>query len=251
MSSKEVTTRFPFINLEKALARAEVLHKSNPSGKPMAVATVFEVWEYSAKSSGGFQTIAALKMYGLIGDDGTNEDRKIQLTDNARRYFLDERDDVRSGMLSDFALHPKLFSALWESDGWSAGLPADTVARSHLKIERGLNEQSARSLLSVFKDNMKYSGLKAGIQAEASVESHYEQEVSDPEQNTERDAPMRENAPIPPDDRKREPNPPLTNKPIMFDMETVSGSYSFDNADDLQDFIDKLEKIKGLMPTKH
>lgn len=40
-------------------------------------------------------------------------------------------------------------------------------------------------------------------------------------------------------------------KPIMFDMETVSGQYQFDNADDLGEFIAKLEKIKALMPSKH
>lgn len=52
----------------------------------------------------------------------------------------------------------------------------------------------------------------------------------------------------------RRPRPPPaqpTLKPIVFDMETVSGHYQFDNADDLSEFIQKLEKIKGLMPSKH
>lgn len=39
-------------------------------------------------------------------------------------------------------------------------------------------------------------------------------------------------------------------KPIVFDMETVSGSYCYNNADDLADFIAKLEKIKNLLPRK-
>ena len=43
---------------------------------------------------------------------------------------------------------------------------------------------------------------------------------------------------------------PLPGKPIVFDMETVSGQYSFDNADDLADFIDKLERLKALLPSK-
>lgn len=42
----------------------------------------------------------------------------------------------------------------------------------------------------------------------------------------------------------------LVDKPIVFDMETVSGRYSFSNAKDLSDFIAKLEKIKDLLPSK-
>lgn len=39
-------------------------------------------------------------------------------------------------------------------------------------------------------------------------------------------------------------------KPIIFDMETISGQYSFDNADDLEKFIQKLEQIRPLLPRK-
>lgn len=159
MAKDDVSTRFPFINLEKALYRAEQLFKGNKAGTPMAVPVAFELWGYSLKSSGAFQTLAALKGYGLIEDEGANEDRRIRLTEAARLYFLDERDDVRALMLSDFALTPPLLYALWTTDRWSEGLPADAVARSHLKIERKLNDQSARSLLNIFKDNIAFAGL--------------------------------------------------------------------------------------------
>ena len=42
----------------------------------------------SEKSSGGFQTIAALKMFGLLRSGDT---RKVGLTDAALRCFRDER----------------------------------------------------------------------------------------------------------------------------------------------------------------
>lgn len=42
----------------------------------------------------------------------------------------------------------------------------------------------------------------------------------------------------------------VSTKPIVFDIETVSGNYSYDNASDLADFISKLEKIKELLPNK-
>jgi hypothetical protein len=45
-------TRFPFINLQKAIDRAEKMFKADPQGRPMAVPTVYDVWGYSSKSSG-------------------------------------------------------------------------------------------------------------------------------------------------------------------------------------------------------
>ena len=60
------TKRFPFINIERALDRAARLYAADKSGRPLQLSAIFEVFEYSEKSSGGFQTIAALRSYGLI-----------------------------------------------------------------------------------------------------------------------------------------------------------------------------------------
>jgi hypothetical protein len=171
MAADDTSTRFPFISLDKALAKAQQLFDGDRSGKAMPVPTAFELWGYSPKSSGGFQTTGALKYYGLLEDEGSNADRKLKLTSAARRYFLDERDEVRAAMIADFALTPPLFRALWTKDGWSEGIPADTVARSHLKIERNLNDQSSRSLLAIFKENIQFAGLKPSINQDDPLES--------------------------------------------------------------------------------
>ncbi len=159
MAKDEASTRFPFIKLEKALTRAQQLFAANKAGTAIAVSTAFELWGYSAKSSGAFQTVGALRGYGLVDQEGANEDRKVRLSDAARKFFLDERDDTRNAMLRNFALNPPLFNVLWNKDRWSEGIPSDTVARSHLKLERNLNDQSARSLLSIFKENIIFAGL--------------------------------------------------------------------------------------------
>ncbi|KRE20751.1 hypothetical protein ASE66_07900 [Bosea sp. Root483D1] len=251
----DVSTRFPFINLEKALSRAELLFHADKAGKPMLVPVAFEVWGYSPKSSGGFQTVGALKGYGLLDDEGANAERRVKLSAAARRYFLDERDDVRAAMLSTFALAPSLFRALWETDGWSAGIPADTVARSHLKLERHLNDQSARALLSILKDNIQFTGLKSGVQAEASVESKLDEggvkhpgELSKgPEMHAQKSEPIPLGVHPPPwPGQPKEPT-----KPIVFDMESVTVSARFDNVEDLEGFIAKLQKLVPLMPAKH
>src|ERR1700685_3618168 len=92
---KSAGTRFPFINLEKAMGRAKELFDADTKGREMSITAAFDVWKYSGKSSGGFQTIGALKMYGIIKDSGSGNSRKIALTDAALRYFRDEREDEK------------------------------------------------------------------------------------------------------------------------------------------------------------
>jgi hypothetical protein len=178
-------TRFPFINLEKAVGRTQELFEADQRGREMATAAAFQVWGYSEKSSGGFQTIAALKMYGLI----RSTPGKLALTEMALRYFRDERDDERQKLLREFALRPKLIAALWKD--WHVSPPADTVARSHLKAERGLTDQSARSLLAIYKENLAFAALTG---ADKPVEDDSEKEENPPDPGGR----SRENPPPPP-----------------------------------------------------
>lgn len=149
--------RFPFVNLEKAVERAKQIYTGDARGNEMSVPTAFTCWGYSEKSSGGFQTISALKSYGLLIDIGANESRKVKLTKEALNYFRDEREDVRQELLKSFAFPSPLLKALWSL--WGAEPPSDTVARSQLKVDRHLNEQSARTVLGIYKDNLSFAKL--------------------------------------------------------------------------------------------
>lgn len=170
MAGIEAGQRFPFINLEKAVERAKKLYDADQRGNEMAVQTAFTVWEYSEKSSGGFQTVAALKSYGLLVDLEGTDTRKVKLSGDALRYFRDEREDERAKLLQTFATRPPMLLALWNL--WGAVPPADAVARSYLKIERGLNEQSSRALLNLYKDNLAFANLKGDAK------------ITEPESNT-------------------------------------------------------------------
>jgi hypothetical protein len=149
--------QFPFINLEKAVARAKQIYDADQRGNEMSVSTAFAIWGYSDKSSGGFQTISALKMYGLLEEGGAG---KIKLTKHAMDYFRDEREDHRAQRLQDFATNPPLLMELFNH--WGTHVPSDTVARSYLKIDRGLNEQSSRSVLGIYKENIAFANVKGG-----------------------------------------------------------------------------------------
>jgi hypothetical protein len=186
MADKD-TTRFPFIDLRKALTRAEELYQADKGGKSVAVPTAFSAWGYSSKSSGGFQTVSALKMYGLAIDEGANEDRRLRLTDAARSYFMTEVEDDKAKALSKFALSPRFFRSLW--DQWGDAIPPDNVARTYLKVERGLAEQLARTALNLYKENIAFAMAKGGAKAE---------EPDEQEETEERE--QRRN---PPDNRRR------------------------------------------------
>lgn len=170
------STRFPFINLEKAIGRAKQLYDADQRGREMPISAAFDVWGYSEKSSGGFQTIAALKMYGILRDSSSGDSRKIALSEAALRYFRDEREEEKKKLARDFALIPKLIHSLWLT--WHASPPADTIARSHLKAERGLNDQGARSILAIYKENLAFAELKAGDKV-APVELEKEEPAMD------------------------------------------------------------------------
>jgi hypothetical protein len=157
MNAPIPSKRFPFIDLEKALGRAATLYTADQNGRPMAPQLLFEIWEYSKKSSGGHQTIGALKTYGLIAKDSQG---RIGLTENALRYFKDERPAEKERLLKLFALRPKMLGFLWGE--WSDKPPADNVARSFLKLDVGLGEQQSRTLLGIYKDNLNFANLKGG-----------------------------------------------------------------------------------------
>ena len=61
----------------------------------------------------------------------------------------------------------------------TAVTPADTVARSHLKAERGLNDQSARSLLTIYKENLAFADLKPDVMIPGTDEGESEEARDD------------------------------------------------------------------------
>lgn len=158
--AKLPTGRFPFINLTKALGRAQQLYDADRGGKGLRLPLAFSAWNYSPKSSGGFQNVGALNMYGITEDEGAKGDRLLRLTPDARRYFQSEIEEERTALREKFARKPRLFAHLL--DHWDQGSPPDNVARTYLKTEIGLNEQSARSALSIFKDNLEFILSKGG-----------------------------------------------------------------------------------------
>lgn len=147
---------FPFIPLEKAIERATQFeaHYKKSAGR---VSNVLPIWQYTAKSSGGQQTIGALKAYGLLEDEGSGADRKVKLTDLAMRILKDERPGKRDEAIKEAALKPKALSEHWTL--WGNDRPPDAECRSELTLERHYTEDAAARLLRVYDENLKYARL--------------------------------------------------------------------------------------------
>ncbi len=145
---------FPFISLREAIDRARAFHEAEQrnSARPETAAAH---WGYSPKSSGGKQTIAALRAFGLIEGDTL-----VKLSGRALRILLDEREasEERERLVKQAALMPPLHSKLWERYG--AELPSDKTLRLSLILDEGFNENSVDDFLTEYKETLEFARLR-------------------------------------------------------------------------------------------
>jgi hypothetical protein len=156
MSKKVRSPSFPFINLPEALERARVFfdrehrHETDPE-------VAVRHWGYSPRSSGGNQTLAALRAFGLLEMVGEG---KVRLTERAVRVLLDEREESpeREQLLRQAALSPALHSRIWER--YKGVLPSDATLRLYLVADEGFNERSVDEFIAELKETLEHAGIE-------------------------------------------------------------------------------------------
>lgn len=153
---KERSPSFPFIPLKRAVERAQAFWEKHRR-EPARIQAVAPTWDYGLKSSGLIQTIAALKQYGLLEDLGGGEDRKVQLTDLARRILLDQRPGAREDALREAAKRPRLIAEYLPK--WLDHRPSDGHCISELHLDRGFTQDAAKLFLRVFDETVSYASL--------------------------------------------------------------------------------------------
>lgn len=164
-AEQQTTTRregrspgYPYFSVEKAIERAGLLYKQEVSHwAPLSSAT--QAWNYSPKSSGGRQSVATMRYYGLIEVQGDGDARRIRVSDIAKRILLDEREDdtEKRLLIREVALSPTAHRTLYEE--YKAGLPSDGTVLHFLMFSKGYNKEAARDLLDEFKQTASYIGL--------------------------------------------------------------------------------------------
>ena len=149
---------YPGIGLEAAIKRTRELYmqdKMNPVPLPIVV----KRWGYKPKSSAGLITAAALKSFGLVRDAGTGPERKLQVTEQAHKIFLDTRQDSqeRDQLIKDAALRPKIHNSLWKK--WGTDLPSNETLDHALKADWGFNPNSVSDFIKEYKDTIRFAKL--------------------------------------------------------------------------------------------
>lgn len=155
---KHRSPAYPFVSLKLAVERVRELYEQERTHEAR-IGTVAGHWGFKPKSSGGHQTIGALKQYGLLEDAGGNlDERKVKLTELARRITLHaEGSDERAELLRRAAVNPPLYSDMFSK--WDVEFPSDENIRSYLLFERNFNEVAIASVINNYKDTLQYSGV--------------------------------------------------------------------------------------------
>ncbi|SAL29021.1 hypothetical protein AWB64_02472 [Caballeronia sordidicola] len=157
--TKERSPNFPFIPLESALQRAQVLysHERRSSAPSSSVA---KHWGNSELSSGFKQTVAALKSYGLLSDEPGSGARMVRLTDLALRILLDSRpeSEEKAAYTRQAALTPPVASEVFQR--WPDGLPSDHTLSHYLMFDRGFQQETAARVARTLRQNESFAGLR-------------------------------------------------------------------------------------------
>src|SRR5258708_4791227 len=164
MRRKVRSPSYPFIDLKTALQRARRLFEAEQRSA-VQQETAAAYWEYSPKSSGGKQTIAALRAFGLLEGNGM-----VKLTERALRILLDERNPSpeKDLVLREAALAPTLHQRLW--DKYGAALPSNTDLRLSLVLGEGFNENSVDEFIAEYAATLTFAKLRTPDGAPHGVE---------------------------------------------------------------------------------
>jgi hypothetical protein len=156
--TKERSPAYPFIGLKTAIERAREFWKEERRA-PAPVSVAVKHWGYKEKSSGGIQTVAALKYYGLLLDTGSGDARKVQLTDLGLGIVMDERSvsPDRDNLIRQAALTPKIYLKLWRL--WGTQYPSDENVRHYLRVELKFSDKVVSDFIRAYKDTIAFAKL--------------------------------------------------------------------------------------------
>lgn len=165
---KDRSPNFPFISLENAIARARAFYDEERKGAAPVMRAAMH-WKYSPNSSGLIQTVAALKSYGLMSDEGSGGERRLKLTELALRIVLDTRAESseRQEMMKRAALNPSISADV--HGNWPDGLPSDDTLNHYLVLERAFAPANASRAVRILKENQQLAKLFQG--SSLSIES--------------------------------------------------------------------------------
>jgi hypothetical protein len=147
---------YPFISLKAAIDRLVTLEKYFGRHKAPAVKAGL-AWDMNEKSSQAFQTLAAMKYFGLVDYEGVGDERVASITDDGRNYLRAQQGQVKQEILKRIALKPAQIALYWER--WGADRPPSPVCLDELVLKGKYTESAAKTFLNVYDETIAYAGL--------------------------------------------------------------------------------------------
>ena len=147
---------YPAINLENAIRRAAQFFDLARQ-HPTAVEHLVQHWGYKSLNGPASLTVAALKKFGLLTDEGSGDERRARLTDLAVDILANPAPDAVQTAIRTAALNPAIHRELWERYG--ADLPPDVNLRWELIRERGFTETGASEFIPQYRATVAFARL--------------------------------------------------------------------------------------------
>jgi hypothetical protein len=147
---------YPAVNLQKSIERARVLYdKEKQYATP--VESVVKHWGYSGLTGPAGLTLAALKKFGLISDEGSKTDRRVNITDLAVQILSHPSPEKQQEAIRVAALAPTAHAELWNEYG--SKLPTDQTLTWTLTRDKHYTESGARDFLREYRETIDFAGL--------------------------------------------------------------------------------------------
>lgn len=171
---KDRSPGFPFIPLQTAVERLAAFEQTfgrhdTPANK------VGRAWKMKDGSSQAFQTLAALKSYGLMDYRGSGPGRAMFITEDGRMYLRAQQDSVKRDVLRRAALKPKLIEKFWHM--WGSDRPIDDVCLDDLHFKYGFTQSAAETFLRVYDATISYAGLSESDSFDDVGEDQFESDL--------------------------------------------------------------------------
>jgi hypothetical protein len=158
---KHRSPNYPAIDLEKAVERTKQL--AEIAGRHAApLSAVLGAWGYTAKSSNGQITHAALKRFGLAEDQGKGPTRLLRLTSLGKELAFYDSDRNAPEWLERVrtaALEPAIHRDIWLK--YDGQLPDNSVIRPYLVLQRGFSESAANEVLRILRSTLSFAKIDA------------------------------------------------------------------------------------------
>jgi hypothetical protein len=155
---KQRSPSYPAIGLEAAIQRARTLYQQEGCNSA-PVEAVLGHWGYSPKSGAGLVTLAALKKFGLLVDEGSGAQRKAKVSPLALKIILDDREESpeRDEAIRQAALAPAIHKELWEK--YNGNLLSDATMRHFLRMDKSFTDSAADELIREFRETASFAKL--------------------------------------------------------------------------------------------